>query len=62
MDEAGAKVRIDAVDKPDAMHKLQQQLTELTEAKDQAITALDFEKAALGGSVIELTVRLEVNV
>ncbi len=46
MDEAGAKVRIDAVDKPDAMHKLQQQLTELTEAKDQAITALDFEKAA----------------
>lgn len=46
MDEAGAKVRIDAVDKPNALQKNQLRLAELTEAKDQAITALDFEKAA----------------
>ena len=46
MDEAGAKVRIDAVDKPTPMSRNKARLSAVTTAKDAAIAALDFEEAA----------------
>lgn len=46
MDEAGAKVRIDAVDKTTPMSRNKVRLAEVTAAKDEAITALNFEEAA----------------
>ena len=46
MDEAGAKVRIDAVDKLTPLSKNQRRLAEVIDAKDVAITALNFEAAA----------------
>jgi len=46
MDEAGAKVRIDAVDKPTPMSRNKARLSAVTTAKDVAIAALDFEEAA----------------
>ncbi|MDF7627423.1 ATP-dependent Clp protease ATP-binding subunit [Lactobacillaceae bacterium L1_55_11] len=46
MDEAAAKVRIDAVEKGTPLFKNRQRLSEVQREKDEAITDLDFEKAA----------------
>ena len=46
MDEAGAKVRIDAINRPNPVNKNKAKLAETVAAKEAAITALDFEGAA----------------
>lgn len=46
IDEAGAKVRIDASDQPKPINKKVAHLEEISAAKDAAIAALDFEEAA----------------
>ncbi|CAK8054674.1 ATP-dependent Clp protease ATP-binding subunit [Eupransor demetentiae] len=46
MDEAAAKVRIDAVDSKTPLMKNQARLVEVQKQKDDAITALKFEEAA----------------
>ncbi|MGX7051383.1 ATP-dependent Clp protease ATP-binding subunit [Leuconostoc palmae] len=46
MDEAGAKVRIDAIGRPNALTKNKARLVETTAAKESAIVNLDFETAA----------------
>lgn len=46
MDEAAAKVRIDDVDRATPLHKDRIELVKIQKAKDEAIAAMDFEKAA----------------
>lgn len=46
MDEAAAKVRIDDVDRATPLHKDRVELVKVQQAKDEAIAAMDFEKAA----------------
>ncbi|CAK1243403.1 ATP-binding subunit ClpA (ClpA) [Fructobacillus cardui] len=46
MDEAAAKVRIDDVDRATPLHKDRVELVKIQKAKDEAIAAMDFEKAA----------------
>ncbi|MBU7454972.1 ATP-dependent Clp protease ATP-binding subunit [Leuconostoc fallax] len=46
MDEAGAKVRIDATEKETPQAKLTAQISDLQDQKDTAITELNFEEAA----------------
>jgi ATP-dependent Clp protease ATP-binding subunit ClpC len=46
MDEAGARVRIKAMVPPPDLRELSEEIEELETAKDSAVTAQDFEKAA----------------
>lgn len=60
MDEAAAKVRIDATEKPTLLRKKQRRLAEVVTAKDAAITALKFEAAAKLRQE-EMKLRVKVN-
>lgn len=60
MDEAAAKVRIDDVDRATPLHKDRVELVKVQKEKDQAIAAMDFEKAA-DLRLIEMKLRKKID-